>query len=511
MPKQAPSFGKIATMALFALSCFGLLLFLWLSFGGSVPLKPKSYRLKADIPEATTLAQEADVRISGVSVGKVKTKELKTGADATTVELEIKPEFAPLPRDTRVILRQKTLLGETYVELTPGSKEAKKVPDGGSLGRANVADTVQLDEIFAAFDKDTRNAFRIWQSSLAPSFRGRGQDLNDALGSLPDFLVNGADVLKVLDEQEQAVGGLIKNTGVVFNALTEREGELRQLVVNSNRVFDATASRDEALEDTIRTFPTFLDESKATLSRLEDFSTDTRPLVRDLMPVADDISPTIRDVAGLAPDLRRLFRDLDPLIRAGRTGLPATQKIIEGAEPLLAGLYPFLQELNPIVSFANFQQKPVAGFFLGGPATINGGILTRQGPDAGVPKSYLRGYGLINGRSFDPQGVNRRPAYDRGGSAYGEPNHLTRAQPIGAVESFSCLNNVGTKGADAQGEQSEPTETPTGDGLLPCKVKPPTLFNNGGLYPRLQKGFQDLVPPPDRFAGRKPATPPGTP
>ena len=75
MQKAAPSFGRIAVMAGFALSCFGLLLFLWLAFGGSIPLKPKGYRFVASFSEATQLAQEADVRISGVPVGKVKTIE----------------------------------------------------------------------------------------------------------------------------------------------------------------------------------------------------------------------------------------------------------------------------------------------------------------------------------------------------------------------------------------------------------------------------------------------------
>ena len=71
--KDAPSFGKIAAMVLFALSCFGLLLFLWLAFGGPVPLKPKGYRFHTSFAEAGQLALEADVRISGVPVGKVKT------------------------------------------------------------------------------------------------------------------------------------------------------------------------------------------------------------------------------------------------------------------------------------------------------------------------------------------------------------------------------------------------------------------------------------------------------
>ena len=55
MQKAAPSFGRIAVMAGFALSCFGLLLFLWVAFGGNIPLKPKGYRFTASFSEATQL------------------------------------------------------------------------------------------------------------------------------------------------------------------------------------------------------------------------------------------------------------------------------------------------------------------------------------------------------------------------------------------------------------------------------------------------------------------------
>src|SRR3954454_5003420 len=124
---------SIAVMVLFALSCFGLLLFLWLSFGGPVPLKPKGYRVHAQFSEATTLSTEADVRISGVPVGKVKTVDADEDSGLADVVMEIEPRYAPLPDDVRAQLRQKTLLGETYVELTPGSKDAPTIPEGGSL------------------------------------------------------------------------------------------------------------------------------------------------------------------------------------------------------------------------------------------------------------------------------------------------------------------------------------------------------------------------------------------
>src|SRR4029450_13951707 len=65
MQKTATSIGRLLVAAGFPLSCFALLLFLWVTFGGPVPFKPASYRFTADFPEAITLQKEADGRIGG--------------------------------------------------------------------------------------------------------------------------------------------------------------------------------------------------------------------------------------------------------------------------------------------------------------------------------------------------------------------------------------------------------------------------------------------------------------
>src|SRR3954467_14776081 len=114
MQKQAPTLGRLLVMVGFALSCFGLLLFLWLAFGARVPLKPKGYRFATSFGEATQLAKEADVRVSGVPVGKVKTIETQPDGRSEAV-IEVDARYAPVAKDTKAILRQKTLLGETYV------------------------------------------------------------------------------------------------------------------------------------------------------------------------------------------------------------------------------------------------------------------------------------------------------------------------------------------------------------------------------------------------------------
>ena len=138
MQKQAPSLARVLIAVGFTLSCFGLILFLWIAFGGPIPLKPQAYRITAYFPEATQLAIESDVRIGGVSVGKVKDIELAPpdkrvdGKDTTEAVLEIEPDFAPIATDARAILRQKTLLGETYVELTSGGMPVPPSEDSPS-------------------------------------------------------------------------------------------------------------------------------------------------------------------------------------------------------------------------------------------------------------------------------------------------------------------------------------------------------------------------------------------
>ncbi len=102
MQKQAPTIGRILVMAIFTLSCFGLLLYLWSAFGGPVPLKPHGYRFQTSFAEATQLAQEADVRISGVNVGRVKKIDLgDDGRTDATIELRrpVRADPAGQPRD----------------------------------------------------------------------------------------------------------------------------------------------------------------------------------------------------------------------------------------------------------------------------------------------------------------------------------------------------------------------------------------------------------------------------
>ncbi len=396
MQKKAPTFGQIFIAIAFALSCFGLLLFLWLAFGGPVPLGSEGYRIKVPFEEATQLAVESDVRISGVPVGKVKSVDLGTGEndDRAVATLELESEHAPVPENTRATLRQKTLLGETYVELSPGEAGEGTVPEGGELPVAQVSESVQLDEIFRLFDDRTRVAFQTWMQDQARSVEGgRGLDLNAALGNLDPFAEETNDVLRVLDSQRLATRRLVRDTGTVFDALSERRGQLRGLIENTNAVFQTTAARDAELAETFTILPTFLEESRLTLERLNRFAADTDPLVTQLRPAARELSPTLVDLGDAAPGLRRFFDGLGPVIEASRRGLPAIERLLsDDLPPLLGEVDPFFRQLNSILEVVADYRREVTSL-LGNATAATQAVISLP---TGETPHYLRTLTTLN-------------------------------------------------------------------------------------------------------------------
>jgi virulence factor Mce-like protein len=369
MNKQAPSTARILSMVAFAASCVGLLLFLWISFGGTIPFAAEGYRLNAEFNQAVELAPQSDVRISGVSVGKVVSVDLDAHTGLTRAVLQINSGFAPRPADTRAVLRAKSLLGETYIELTPGTKNSPALPDGGSLPQAQIAPTVQLDQILSTFDPATRHAFMIWQQQDGVALTNRGQQFNEALAELYPFATNVDAVLAVLRRDGSATSTLLRDGGQVFSALSRSPSQLQGLIRHSNEVFAATAAQDVALQNAVKAFPGFTVGVRQTIARVDQFSIEAKPLIDELRPAAVQLSPALKDTAVAAPALRAVLTDIGPLTSASKAGVPAFQRFLNASVPWLARLTPFLGNLVPIFDYINTYRRELAAFFANSTAT----------------------------------------------------------------------------------------------------------------------------------------------
>jgi len=403
MSKRAPSTTQLLVIAGFALSCFGILLFLWITFGGPTPFKARPYEINVPFKEATQLAQQSDVRISGVSVGKVQDIVLAPNGEQAMAKVDIDDKYGPLPANTRAVLRTKTLLGETYIELTPGDRDGPVLADGGTLPSAQIAESVQLDEIFRTFDAKTRAAFQTWQQEAALSIEGQGASLSYAFGELEPAFTNFDRLFRVLDSQRLAVKQLFRNGATSLRALRGRQGELASLIQNSNAVFSTTAARARDIEALFRAFPTFQDESRLTLDRLKSFSLNADPVMKQLVPVAEELSPTLIAFSKLAPEAKGFFEGLEPVIDRAPTGFPAARRLFRDQfPPLLRAVDPFLRNLNPVITGLGLYKHELTATMANIAAISNAKLPTNA---AGEQVHYLRAIG-----PFTPESLATYPS-----------------------------------------------------------------------------------------------------
>ncbi len=272
----------------------------------------------------------------------------------------------------------------------------------------------------------------------------------------------------------------------MFGALTERDQQLAGLIEGNNQTFGALASRDEALAESIKIFPTFNEEARKTLTRLQSFSVNARPLAKDLKPVARNISPTLKDVRTLTPYAKQLFIDLGPLLDAATVGLPQTRGILREAAPVLRELDPFLANLNPILRYTSAYSGNVTDF-IANPEAGLAGTLTPLGPQP-APRHALRQIGYISPESLSifptRSQVNR-------GNGYIPPNGIGNPSAV-SQETLSVshdCNNTGSNGPGGQVFLNPPTNPQVTPGTLPITNQPGTfplsIFPNP-VFPQIQ-------------------------
>jgi phospholipid/cholesterol/gamma-HCH transport system substrate-binding protein len=124
--------------------------------------------------QAVTPGQGQTVNIAGVEVGQISSVKLEDGK--AIVGMKIERDHARIYRDATILLRPKTGLKDMVAELNPGTPEAGELPEGERIPISQTLPDVNLDEILASLDADTRDYLRVLlgdASSRPPSTRAR--------------------------------------------------------------------------------------------------------------------------------------------------------------------------------------------------------------------------------------------------------------------------------------------------------------------------------------------------
>ncbi len=469
MVTQAPKRAAVFAAMAFTLSCIGLVIFVWTQFGGTVPFAPQGYRVHAMFKETGLLVPDADVRIAGVNVGRV-TAVANRGVDSL-VTMDVSEQYAPIPRDTHAILRQKTLLGEAYVALSSGTRSGPKLPDGGTIPQSQIGQTQQLDQVLNSFGKPTQQDLQAFLSGSATALAGRGEDVNNAFGNLDPAIGDLDAIVGVLDGEQGSLRELLRSGATVFQTLGQRSADVQSLITAGDAVMSTTAARNAALSATVNALPAFESQLRITLDHTRKSLGIAKPSLDALLPAAPLLTPTLRGLISLSGPALRLLHSAPRLLNDSIVALPAIERFNRAFRPALNALEPAVQQVSPMINFIGLYQTELTTAMANLAASLEA-----TAPAVGVPggsTSYLRSLAIVGNESLFGESV-RGP--DNRSNTYFAPGELSNISK-GGLLSASCAN-AGNK-----------SSSPITFKNVPCKVQPG--FEWSGItryYPHVTAG-----------------------
>jgi phospholipid/cholesterol/gamma-HCH transport system substrate-binding protein len=284
-----------------------------LMFGGD----GGSYKLHARFENAGQVVNGGLVEIAGKKVGTVTGQRL-TPAGVAELELSISEEWAPVPRGTHAQIRQFGLSGPAsrYVELRlPDGAPRGGLPDGAVLDLEDTTANVDVDEIFAIFDRRTRRSLRDVFRGSARQYYGQGKRAEEGWLYLDPALVSASRLFGELNRDTPKLRRFIRQTSGLVGDIAERRDDLASLVSNLADTTGAIARPPEALSEAVRRLPPFMRRANTTYVNLRATLDELDPLVAEFKPVAKDLRPYTRELRGLVVDAEPTITDLARLTR----------------------------------------------------------------------------------------------------------------------------------------------------------------------------------------------------
>jgi phospholipid/cholesterol/gamma-HCH transport system substrate-binding protein len=316
------------------------------------------YLVRAIFDNGGFMVEGEEVRIGGATVGEIEAVDVtQPGEVASIVDGERReipgkavvvmridePGFQDFRIDGGCLIRPQSLIGEKFVDCrptvprAPGSKpppELREIPEGEPgagqhlLPLENNSTSVDPDLINNINRLPYAQRFRLILNELGASLAGRGEDLQGAIERGNPVLRDTNRLFGILNQQRDRLAQLASDSDAILEPLARERASVAGFFRNSGAAAEASSERGEALEASLRKFPAFLRELRATMRSLEGFS--------------DAATPVFADLGAAAPSLTRATRALRPFSAASTVSLRSL-----GANGAQAG--PKIRRADPVV------------------------------------------------------------------------------------------------------------------------------------------------------------------
>ena len=307
---------RIATVLLIAVGLPALIVFGTGagSDGGS------GYEVRAIFDNASYIVKGEDVKVAGAVVGSIKSLDVTKDKRAALTLVIDKAGFTPFHQGARCTIRPQSLIGEKFVECSPGPDSGDPLPkieDGPGKGEHllpvdHTSSPVDIDLLNDTLRLPFRQRLALVINEFGTALAGRGKELNEAIHRSNPALRETDRVLAILAEQNRTLANLATESDRALAPLAARRKSVSGFINNANRTAQATAERRADIQRTFERLPSYLRE--------------LRPVLTDLESVSNEFTPVLADLHRASPDLARFVGDLGPFsnasIRPSRRSAP---------------------------------------------------------------------------------------------------------------------------------------------------------------------------------------------
>jgi phospholipid/cholesterol/gamma-HCH transport system substrate-binding protein len=305
------------------------------SLPAGVPVLGKDYvdvEAELSTAQAVTPGQGQTVNIAGVQVGEISSVELEQGK--AVIGLKINREHATIYRDASILMRPKTGLKDMVAELNPGTEEAGELPEGERIPASQTLPDVNLDEVLASLDADTRDYLKLLLGDASIGLKDNGRELAQTIRRFEPTARYASRANELLATRRQNIRRSIHNLSLLMDELGSRDDQVANFVVSSNAVFAALANQSANIQDALRELPSTLTESQKALASVDVMASELGPTLEDLRPAARALGPSLRETRPFLETTTPIIRDeLRPFARAS---LPTLQQLQPALRDLAA-------------------------------------------------------------------------------------------------------------------------------------------------------------------------------
>lgn len=247
----------------------------------------------ATFEDASGVLSNSDVRIAGVTVGKVETVDVTDDNRARVTFTVRKDEF--VPASVRVAVKYKNLIGDRYLALERGPGSPGELPPGATIPASRTEPALNLTVLFQGF----RPLFQGLQpkqvnqlaSEIVQTLQGEG-------GTINQLLAHTASLTNTIADRDQVIGQLVDNLNRVLGTVAERDAQLAELITQLQRLVSGLSADRKEIGESISSVGALTDSVAGLLG-------DVRP------PLKADI----KHLNGLATNLNRGSKTVDRVLR----------------------------------------------------------------------------------------------------------------------------------------------------------------------------------------------------